>query len=780
MKLTAFNIQNYRSIIHSGWCSLAHDNITALIGQNESGKTSILEALHSFYIATINEDILRSDLSLPIVSCKFILGKGNLIDYFDKNRLPDDLVDIFIKCKEIELTRSWKSDRSSMLFISNEDILNYYEKKEVEKAALEEKTQIEIKKLLEQSEAVINEMQAAEQDKNEAQEKLNAAGKRCEEYRKKLKKAKKDDQRVIAEGEYESANKEYKSAEDNFTEKVGKYDEIRQKTEELSEKVWVCKACIQSVDRVRELKQLIETYLKRQKELEHQHEISSIEKDQRSALQKLQQLNADLETGKKKYQEALDEEDMIKVIAIKVLSGIGYRAAEVEAKLQLSQEKKLYTIFEMGSVIMEKCPVFEFFEDFSSLLPNKIDLEDIINENQQTEGYKASRSFLSVAGLDSVFFREKNHRILKQKIENLNTEITINFHDYWSQHVGKDSKIRLNFELEHYDYTHPEKSGKPYLEFWIKDNNERLYPKQRSRGVRWFLSFYLELKAAAKNQNISRIILIDEPGLSLHARAQEDVLKVFEDLKESMQIIYCTHSPHLIDMNKLYRILAVQRADELDDRSETVIFDPASLHSASSDTLSPVYTLMGLRVNNQDFIKSGKNIIVEDTLTYYYLNIFSRMLNYYPEYSFIPSTGLTTIPVLANILLGWRVDFSVLLLGVNRPVKVIQELSDTLFFNKKDELDKKVVRIDDFEYPEDVFSTLDFKKFLLQRREGITEKNSQYIIEQGLSRTILASQFINVCESKNLNIKDFDTTTQENIRKVLSFIDPAISGSAKK
>ena len=29
-----------------------------------------------------------------------------------------------------------------------------------------------------------------------------------------------------------------------------------------------------------------------------------------------------------------------------------------------------------------------------------------------------------------------------------------------------------------------------------------------------------------------------------------------------MQIIYCTHSPHLVDVNKLYRILAVQRADE--------------------------------------------------------------------------------------------------------------------------------------------------------------------------------------------------------------------------
>ncbi len=151
----------------------------------------------------------------------------------------------------------------------------------------------------------------------------------------------------------------------------------------------------------------------------------------------------------------------------------------------------------MGRQIYNYLPVFEFFEDFSSLLPNKIDLEDLLNENRQAEGYNAAQNFLRVAGLTSDFFREKNHRILKQMIENLNSEITINFQDYWCQQVGKDDKIRLNFELEHYDNSIPEKSGKPYLEFWIKDKQERLYPKQRSRGVRWFLSFYLELKATA-------------------------------------------------------------------------------------------------------------------------------------------------------------------------------------------------------------------------------------------------------------------------------------------
>ena len=775
MKLLSFNIQNYRSVIHSGRCNLAHDNITALIGQNESGKTSVLEALQSFYEGVINEDVLRSDLSLPIVSCQFQLEKESMSDFFEKERLPQEILTTILESKQFSLTRSWKADRNSVLFISTEEILNYYEKKEVEKAAIEEKTQTEIKNLLEKADSVFKKMELAEKMKNEARINLTGSRKIQEEARKKVKRAKKSDEKLIAEKEYEAALKDYQSAEEEFTRMAAEYESMKKETQEISEKVTVCKACNEAIDKVIEINVLLNSYSARRKEVEHQYEISSSERDQRNAFTRLQQINNDLITIQNNCQIAVDEENYLKRIASKVLNGTTYREAEMEAKQELQQDSELYSIFDMGEILMNSVPVFEFFEDFSSLLPNKIDLEDILNENAHAEGYKASRNFLEIAGLDAGFFREKNHRILKQKIENLNSEITINFHDYWSQNVGKDSKICLNFELEHYDYTHPEKSGKPYLEFWIKDKHERLYPKQRSRGVRWFLSFYLELKAAAKRNTVSRVLLIDEPGLSLHARAQEDVLKVFEDLKESMQIIYCTHSPHLIDLNKLYRILAVQRADELDDQSETIVLDSGSLYAASTDTLSPVYSLMGVRINNQDFIKSQYNIIVEDTLSYYYLNAFSKLVNSAPAPSFIPSTGLANIPLLANILLGWKVDFCILIMGESRGDDILAEISNSFFFAREEDMSRKIIKIVEYEYPEDVFSTLDFKKFVLQRREGITEKNSDFIIEQGLSRTILASQFINFCEAKNVKITDFDSETQENIRNLITKIVNAIS-----
>ena len=270
-------------------------------------------------------------------------------------------------------------------------------------------------------------------------------------------------------------------------------------------------------------------------------------------------------------------------------------------------------------------------------------------------------------------------------------------------------------------------------------------------------------------------MLIDEPGLSLHARAQEDVLKVFEDLRDKMQIIYCTHSPHLIDLNKLYRILPVQRANENDDRSETIVLDANSLYSASSDTLSPVYTLMGVKINNQNFIHPNNNIIVEDTVTYYYLNAIFSLSGEPVIPSFIPSTGLTSIPILSNILFGWKVGFSVLLMGLSRSDKTSNELSESLFFNNILENTKRIIKFDKFEYPEDLFSTLDFKKFILQKRIGITERNSEYIIGNNLSRTILASQFLNYCETKGIAIGDFDDDTRKNFNLLINRIKSVLT-----
>ncbi|MCJ7717346.1 MAG: hypothetical protein MUO54_12620, partial [Anaerolineales bacterium] len=130
-----------------------------------------------------------------------------------------------------------------------------------------------------------------------------------------------------------------------------------------------------------------------------------------------------------------------------VFNGITYDSAFKSAIKEITARNQYYSSTELAEEIFKILPDFELFEDFSSLLPNRIDLEDIVRANKRTEGYKAAINFLTITGLEYSFFQQPSSRILKQKIENLNGEITLNFQDFWRQSVGKNNKIKINFEL---------------------------------------------------------------------------------------------------------------------------------------------------------------------------------------------------------------------------------------------------------------------------------------------------------------------------------------------
>jgi AAA15 family ATPase/GTPase len=120
MQLVAFRVQNFRSVIDTGWHALAHDNITSLIGQNESGKTSILEALKAFHEGRLIEDMLRSDLSLPEVSCRFSFCFSDIENFIDKKKLDPEIRKLMHTLETISLTRKWEDDMDSYMVMGDE------------------------------------------------------------------------------------------------------------------------------------------------------------------------------------------------------------------------------------------------------------------------------------------------------------------------------------------------------------------------------------------------------------------------------------------------------------------------------------------------------------------------------------------------------------------------------------------------------------------------------------------------------------------------------------
>jgi len=753
MKLTAFRIKNFRSIVDTGWQSLSPDNITCLIGQNESGKTSVLEGLKVFYSGVISEDVLRSDLSLPEVSCRFSIPEGWLIKITDN--AGTELKELLSGLKHLELTRSWIADLSSVISVSGE-ISKYLN-------SLEDAWRLYLDDViakLKEEMIAISEMET------------NLSNLLIEES---FIKSKLTESEVRRKG----FGLFRKKSSDINLQNNAKYPELKNQLNELKknkEEITAALATKQGVKRAGEKwNKLHDRFIL----LDHHLRELSVKLEER--LQEMTLLMQPIDdesdlTWKgilNDFRKTRSERDLKLTELDSHIALSGYiidGSTEEEAALKVNEiiqyYKSQYNSEILGKNYFDYCPVFEMFEDFGSLLPNRIDMEDIVSGNDQVEGYKAARNFLTLAKLDYSFFQQPSSRILKQKIENLNHSLTHNFHDFWQQSIGKNNKISIQFELEHYNASYGEKAGKPYLEFWIKDEGERLYPKQRSRGVRWFLSFYLGLKASASLSDKQLVMLVDEPGVSLHARAQEDVLKVFEDIKDKIQVIYTTHSPHLVEINKLHRVLAVQR-DDLDSlRSTTRILDPLNLSAASPDTLTPLQSILGNPTAGEGFSAKKVNLIVNDTGSFYILNAIIILTGFKSKICVIPSTNVSSIPLLCNILMGWGMNFTVLLFENDDEIQMAELLKKTVF-NTDGGGRELIIRMPEtFLNSEDILSTLDFKNHILNSREGITVPNSVYVREKELPRNFILSRFLTNVKEGKIKITDFDEETLENFKRI--------------
>jgi DNA repair exonuclease SbcCD ATPase subunit len=768
MQLVAFRIQHFRSIVDTGWHQLAHDNITSLIGQNESGKTSVLEALKAFHDGRLIEDMLRSDLSLPEVSCKFNFSYADIENRIDKRKLNPEIRKLITTLDSISIKRRWEDDLDSVMEMGDE-------LQEVYNKTFDSISERE-RKVMENLEQLQRDIATASKNMNRAGEELDATSGKLDSIRFRTNELKRSIRRFPSKGKKEELKKELELEDEMFRKLKESHDQKKTNLEEkrsildaFNEKNEVRKQLDQIQEEIAEKKETLVATQEQLKQILQMTGMYPSEKDQRAAEIKEEIFRTDIEKLKGQIR-SLHEDQRIHLLALEfVFEGKSIEDAQKAARKELDDVNAYYSSGELALEIFKILPDFEFFEDFSSLLPNRIDLEDIIRANRRAEGYKAAINFLTITGLEFSFFQQPSTRILKQKIENLNGELTLNFQDFWRQNVGKNNKIKINFELSHYDHTNPEKSGKPFIEFWIKDELERLYPKQRSRGVRWFLSFFLELKATAMDKSQrDKVLLIDEPGVSLHARAQEDVLAVFDDIRERIQIIYTTHSPHLIDVNKLYRILAVQRAVEDDMKSETLVYSARSLKSATADTLSPIYSTMGARLNQQEIIKPFNNVIVKDLSTFYFMKAVIALTGFEKECYFLPASGAESIPMMVNIMIGWGIEYIILNFGNTEERQIHEKLIHEQYDNKIDQARKEMLLMDLYPDTEDLFSTIDFKKHVVKVREGITVKNSEYLVDNNYSRVILASSFLEEVNKGTVNFKSLDDETRENLNQFTS------------
>lgn len=407
------------------------------------------------------------------------------------------------------------------------------------------------------------------------------------------------------------------------------------------------------------------------------------------------------------------------------------------------------------------------FDEETGLLPNKIDITDEFVLDDEP-GEQAVANFLTIAGIDLEVLVKSETRARAGILKAANRKISDDFRAFWSQTIGENVVLQLECSIHQHPFGH-EKAGKSYLEFLITDATAPLYPKQRSRGTRWFISFFLQLRASSVD-NEKLIFLLDEPGANLHEKAQADVLKLIEKIRSTIPVIYSTHSPHLMNEESFHRILAVER-DPDQATHPTRVIGAHALGAASRDTLSPIFTMMGVSLSRQTAIRQHDNVILEEVSSHYYLKAFWILTGCTQEVHFLAATGTSNVPMYAQLFMGWGLDFIVVVDDEQSGRRVYNQLKRDLFLDDPAWAGSRMIKIPDCEGIEDIFEKNDYYSLVLDNTaKSTTLKNAEWAKKNGAAKAIHALKFLQKVEKKELQFTHLHADSQSRIQALVSSI----------
>lgn len=216
-----------------------------------------------------------------------------------------------------------------------------------------------------------------------------------------------------------------------------------------------------------------------------------------------------------------------------------------------------------------------------------------------------------------------------------------------------------------------------HFRIWVSDDKrpDEIELEGRSTGLQWFLSFYLVFLVERSEAHADAILLLDEPGLSLHPHAQEDLSAFFDGLAETNQLLYTSHSPFLIDADRLDRARKVYVGED----GETNVTADLNSKEGDSERRSAGYTVfaaLGLTVA-ESFLIGCATVLVEGQSDQHYLSgiksllIAAGKLKPSRELIFPPTGGTKGAKAVISILGGRDAELPVTLFDSDAAGKAI-------------------------------------------------------------------------------------------------------------
>jgi len=428
---------------------------------------------------------------------------------------------------------------------------------------------------------------------------------------------------------------------------------------------------------------------------------------------------------------------------------------------------------DVADLFWQAGPKIVFFDDFCDLLPNKIFISVLKEEKTDTEGYRAVRNLEQILKTDFVKKDEEGDSIRRTKEDKENEILSVDFQKDWGQRIHGENKVVVKYDFQK---RVGEGENGSYVNFYVETKKgQPLPPKQRSKGLIWFLSLWLELKAQDIEHN-DLVLLLDEPDQHLHVKAQKDILKLINKLasgdknKKGDQIFYATHSPYLIEVDYLSRIKLVLNTENEGTKIEDIVTSKIDTEY-KKDALQPIADAIGFNVSEFSPL-NNKNVILEGISDYYYFSGMKKILSKTGNYAFVPGIGVRQINNLISMSIGYGLAWIAIIdddpeKGGKDSKKKFDEIKDSVFDGDENKTKEKVHILDGIVGIENMFTFNDLKLI-----DPSVKQDSDKTKVVGRKRKVLFSKlFFEKANKGDITEDKVSKTAKDNFKKVFDFIE---------
>lgn len=344
--------------------------------------------------------------------------------------------------------------------------------------------------------------------------------------------------------------------------------------------------------------------------------------------------------------------------------------AQSEMLAAINEYRDSNASLEAIDILNERTPKFLYFSHYDRM-SGKVSVNQLTDDKSQgriKEGDQIFLDFLEYAGttLDELTNADQ-FEVMTAKCETAANRITDQIFEYWTQNEQLGIEVPFG---EGRPGDEPPFNAGLVARARVRNNIHRASVdfSERSAGFTWFFSFLVKFSQITKNQS-NVIILLDEPGLTLHGTAQKDLLRYFkEKLEPNHQLIYSTHSPFMVPADNLASVRTVedvvhrdqtgrQRSEGTKIRADVLTTDP--------QTNFPVFGAMGFEVT-QGLIIAPDTLLVEGPADILYLQAVSAKLKSLgrvhldPKWAICPSGGIDKVLPFVRLFYGNKLNTVVL------------------------------------------------------------------------------------------------------------------------